>query len=135
MKHLKYFESDDVNFGISPNSHTGLFEIDDDYNCLELLQEDLTAIREILIGKKYNTYIDEFVEIYLYDNILTLINSDSDIEININSKYFSKLIKSIDKFFYNTPDYEEWTGDKIDNSYTQKINVDDYVRAARKYNL
>jgi len=135
MKHLKYFESDNIDFGISPSSHTGLFDIDNDDCGLELLQEDLTAIREILIDKKYNTYINESIEIYLYDDTLTLINSDSDNEININSKYFYKLLKSIDKFFDNVPDYEQWTGDKFDDSYTQKIVVDDSVRAAKKYNL
>lgn len=66
---------------------------------------------------------------------MTIINNDSDGEINIESEYFEKLLKSIDKFFNNVPDYEEFTGDRFGDSYTQKIVVDDCARAAKKYNL
>jgi len=129
------FESDYVYFGVSKNSHTGLFEIDCNDNVLELLQEDLDAIKEIIIDKTYNTYITKCIEIYLYNNILTIINDDSDDIVYVDSKYFDMLINSIDKYYHQVPDFEEWCGIKIDENDVQKINVDISVRVAKKFNL
>ena len=59
IANFKTFEN--VNkYSYEINNHMGLFDICDDYNCVELVQEDLTAIKEILHKeKKYNTYISD----------------------------------------------------------------------------
>ena len=130
IANFKTFEN--VNkYSYEINNHMGLFDICDDYNCVELVQEDLTAIKEILHKeKKYNTYISDEIEIYLYDNILTIISSD--IKIDINSYEFLNLLQNIHIEYDKVAKYEEISNEEYKAT---KKNIEDYVRSAKKYNL
>ena len=65
IANFKTFEN--VNkYSYEINNHTGLFDICDDYNCVELVQEDLTAIKEILHKEKKSIYMLQALKIVLF---------------------------------------------------------------------
>jgi hypothetical protein len=140
MKHIKKFVN---NFSIFENNYyyevnelTDNFVIEDGEYGIELTKEDMEAISEMLTNEfktiKYNSYISDFLEIYLYDNTLTLIDSSYDTEINIPSSEFKRLLKYINKNINKVAK----NIDVFDEPPTvEKEYIEDYIRYARRYNL
>lgn len=113
------------------NQHTGLFVIENNIKSIELVQEDLIAIKEIL-NKKYNTYYSQEIEIYLFNNTLYISNLRTDTTLEIYSNEFENLIKIINSKYKSTSPYNEICDDEFNCT---KKNIEDYIRYSKKYNL
>jgi hypothetical protein len=133
MKHIKNFST--IRYLV--NDITGLFDIESEEYTIELVQEDLTSIKDIIDGE-YNLYISSCISIYLYNNILTLENSEFEITINIEKQEFNNLLKYINKYFNKILSFKELSDDDYDSI---KLNVEDtkeyllLLRSTNKYNL
>jgi hypothetical protein len=115
------------------NGRMGFFVIEgkNSENDIELIREDLIAILEILTNNsKYNTYISDNIEIYLYDNALTIIQDETKIDIHLSE--FRNLLKNIYNYIDKTAEYNEVFNDDYKSN---KTYVEDHARLSKKYNL
>jgi len=130
MKHLKIFESDNNQYRYDVDD-SNMFEIEDYNIVVQLVKEDLVAIKEIL-NKKYNTYYSDNIEIYIFENILTILYIEEKEQLNIYSFEFPNLLKNIKKYINNVATFKEVSYEEFKPT---KTIIEDYIRYANKYNL
>ena len=124
MKHLKLFENFNKELNFEINEYTGLFDIYNENNVVELVQEDLTAIKEIL-DLKYSFYQHSNVTIKFESDTLT-ISQDDEYNISFDKNEQQLLLKEIDLLFEYTAEYSEISDEEYKIKSNEQIHTNNF---------
>jgi len=123
---FKIFEYNNI-LQYSINTHTGLFDIEDNKNTIELCKEDLFSILKI-IDSDYDYFYSTIFNMKKESNYLRL--EIDDVYVDIPSTQYTNLTKEINENIERVADFVDFAGSKYESIFLTKKD-----KTKNKFNL